>query len=48
MEAEYDTLMEMVSPGTTVVDVGANIGVFTYGFLARGADVLDGGRRIRK
>ena len=40
LEAEYDFLMERVTPGTTVVDVGANIGVFTYGFLARGANVV--------
>jgi len=39
LEAEYDAIMAMVSPGKTAVDVGANIGIFTYGFLARGADV---------
>ena len=39
LEAEYDAIMEMVTPGKTAVDVGANIGIFTYGFLARGADV---------
>jgi FkbM family methyltransferase len=39
LEAEYDAIMAMVTPGSTAVDVGANIGVFTYGFLARGADV---------
>ena len=31
--------MSMVSRGGTAVDVGANIGIYTYGFLARGADV---------
>ncbi len=40
LEAEYGTIMGMVSPGKTVVDVGANIGVFTYGFLSRGANVV--------
>ncbi|MEO8576062.1 MAG: FkbM family methyltransferase [Gemmatimonadales bacterium] len=39
LEAEYDAIMSMVSAGRTAVDVGANIGIFTYGFLARGADV---------
>ena len=39
LEAEYDAIMTMVSPGGLAVDVGANIGIFTYGFLARGADV---------
>lgn len=40
LEAEYDFLMSRVTPGMTAVDVGANIGVFTYGFLARGANVV--------
>jgi FkbM family methyltransferase len=40
LEAEYDFLMDRVKPGTTAIDVGANIGVFTYGFLARGANVV--------
>lgn len=40
LEAEYDAAMAMVSPGVTAVDVGANIGVFTFGFLARGANVV--------
>lgn len=40
LEAEYGTIMGMVSPGVTVVDAGANIGVFTYGFLSRGANVV--------
>ena len=40
LEAEYDFLMSRVMPGMTAVDVGANIGVFTYGFLARGANVV--------
>ncbi len=40
LEAEYDAVMKMVAPGSTAVDIGANIGVFTYGFLARGADVI--------
>jgi FkbM family methyltransferase len=40
LEAEYDAVMKMVVPGSTAVDVGANIGVFTYGFLARGANVV--------
>ena len=39
LESEYDAIMSMVNPGGTAVDVGANIGIFTYGFLARGADV---------
>lgn len=39
LEAEYDAVMAMARPGATAVDVGANIGIFTYGFLARGADV---------
>jgi FkbM family methyltransferase len=39
LEAEYDAIMSMVSPGQTAIDVGANIGIYTYGFLARGADV---------
>lgn len=39
LEAEYQAIMSMVSPGGTAVDVGANIGIYTYGFLARGADV---------
>lgn len=39
LEKEYDAVMEMVRPGGVAVDVGANIGIFTYGFLARGADV---------
>lgn len=39
LEAEYDAIMRMVRPGGTAVDVGANIGIFTYGFLACGADV---------
>jgi FkbM family methyltransferase len=40
LEAEYGMIMDMVSPGVTVVDIGANIGVFTYGFLGRGANVV--------
>ena len=40
LEAEYDFLMSRVTPGMTAVDVGANIGVFTYGLLARGANVV--------
>ena len=40
LEAEYDAITSMVNPGMTAVDVGANIGVFTYGFLARGASVV--------
>lgn len=40
LEAEYDAIMAMVKPGLTAVDAGANIGVFTYGFLARGASVV--------
>lgn len=40
LESEYDAVMAMVKPGMTAVDVGANIGVFTYGFLARGASVV--------
>ncbi|HEX2721329.1 MAG TPA: FkbM family methyltransferase [Gemmatimonadaceae bacterium] len=39
LEAEYDAVMKMVRADGTAVDVGANIGIFTYGFLARGADV---------
>ena len=39
LEAEYAAIMSMVSAGGTAVDVGANIGIYTYGFLARGADV---------
>lgn len=39
LEAEYSAVMSMVSPGGTAVDVGANIGIYTYGFLSRGADV---------
>lgn len=39
MEAEYDTLMSFAAPGTIAVDIGANIGIYTYGLLARGADV---------
>jgi FkbM family methyltransferase len=40
LEAEYDAMMSMITPGMTAVDVGANIGVFTYGFLGRGANVV--------
>ena len=40
LEAEHDMLMSMVQPGKTAVDVGANIGIFTYAFLARGANVV--------
>jgi len=40
LEAEYDAIMAMVKPGQVAVDVGANIGVFTYGFLSHGADVV--------
>ena len=40
LEAEYDAVMSMVSPGKVAVDVGANIGIFSYGFLARGANVV--------
>jgi FkbM family methyltransferase len=40
LEAEYDAIMSMATPGKTAVDVGANIGVFTYGFLARGSNVV--------
>lgn len=40
LEAEYDAIMAMTKPGHTVVDVGANIGVYTHGFLARGANVV--------
>ena len=40
LEAEYDAVMAMATPGHTAVDVGANIGVFTYGFLGRGANVV--------
>lgn len=40
LEAEYDAVMAMTKAGMTVVDVGANIGIFTYGFLARGATVV--------
>lgn len=29
----------MVTAGSTAIDVGANIGIYTYGFLARGANV---------
>jgi FkbM family methyltransferase len=39
LEAEYDAIMSMVTPGATAIDVGANIGIYTYGFLARGANV---------
>lgn len=39
LEAEYSTVMSMVTPGGTAIDVGANIGIYTYGFLSRGADV---------
>ena len=39
LEAEYAAIMSMVTPGCTVIDVGANIGIYTYGFLARGANV---------
>ncbi len=40
LEAEYDAVMQMAVPGSIAVDIGANIGIFTYGFLARGADVV--------
>lgn len=40
LEAEYDMIMSLVKPGRTVVDAGANIGIYTYGFLSRGADVV--------
>lgn len=33
-------IMSMTKPGRTVVDVGANIGVYAYGFLERGANVV--------
>ena len=39
LEAEYSAIMSMVTPGCTAIDVGANIGIYTYGFLARGANV---------
>ncbi len=39
LEAEYAAIMSMVSPGGTAIDVGANIGIYTYGFLSRGANV---------
>ena len=40
LEAEYDAIMAMTTAGHTVVDVGANIGVYTHGFLSRGANVV--------
>jgi len=40
LEAEYDAIMTMTKAGQTVVDVGANIGVYTHGFLSRGANVI--------
>ena len=40
LESEYDAMMAMITPGMTAVDVGANIGIFTYGFLGRGANVV--------
>lgn len=40
LEAEYDAVMAMTKAGMTVVDAGANIGIFTYGFIARGATVV--------
>lgn len=40
LEAEHDLLVSMVARGKTAVDVGANIGIFTYAFLARGANVV--------
>ena len=40
LEAEYEAIMAMTKGGHTVVDVGANIGVYTHGFLSRGANVV--------
>lgn len=40
LEAEYQMIMAMTAHGRTVVDAGANIGVYTYGFLSRGANVV--------
>lgn len=39
-EAEHSLVMSMARPGTTAVDVGANLGIYTYGFLLRGANVV--------
>lgn len=39
MEAEFFEAMSYANPRVTVIDVGANIGIYTYGFLARGATV---------
>jgi FkbM family methyltransferase len=40
LEAEHSMIMSMIDRGKTAVDVGANIGVYTYGFLDRGANVV--------
>lgn len=40
LEPEFDLIMSKTKAGMTVVDVGANIGVYAYGFLARGANVV--------
>jgi FkbM family methyltransferase len=40
LEAEHAVLMAMIQPGRTAVDVGANLGVYTYGFLECGANVV--------
>lgn len=40
LEPEFDVLMQMVKPGMSALDAGANIGIYTYGFLARGANVI--------
>jgi FkbM family methyltransferase len=39
-EAEHELVMSMARAGTTAVDVGANLGIYTYGFLLRGANVV--------
>lgn len=39
LEPEFDYAMSLAKPGSVVVDIGANIGIYTYGFLKRGAIV---------
>jgi FkbM family methyltransferase len=40
LEPECENLLAMLRPGMTAVDAGANLGVYTFAFLERGANVV--------
>jgi FkbM family methyltransferase len=40
LEPECAILLSMIRPGMTAVDAGANLGVYTFALLARGANVV--------